>query len=184
MGGGGTQKSLLSIGLSFKQNLFVHLNHKLNKQQVQETLKRYAYLSVNTYRSEYSNIHIYDGKTANYCQKSKATKQSKSQECIPVVQVLSSSRQKLKDFKFHILLPGMWRSWRSAVKGLRLRSQYLPLLCDSVRSDLLLWQQADFEDTHDRTVSGVGQESCSKRYFRPTPNIRWSLKSLVGLVWI
>ena len=29
-----------------KQNLFVHRNHKLNKQQGQETQKRYAYLSV------------------------------------------------------------------------------------------------------------------------------------------
>ena len=30
----------------FKQSLFVHRNNKLNKQQVQETQKQYAYSSV------------------------------------------------------------------------------------------------------------------------------------------
>ena len=30
----------------FNQNLFVHRNNKLNKQQVQETQKQYAYSSV------------------------------------------------------------------------------------------------------------------------------------------
>ena len=49
----------------FQLNLFVHRNHKLNKQ-VQETQKQYAYLSV-IYRSKEYYIYISDGKMANYC---------------------------------------------------------------------------------------------------------------------
>ena len=53
----------------FKQNVFVHRSHNLNKQQVQETQKQYAYLKIyscivlinstnNRYRKNKSNMLI------------------------------------------------------------------------------------------------------------------------------
>ena len=51
-------------------------NDPFNKQ-VQETQKQYAYLSVKLLIDHYKN-YIYDGKMVDYCQKSKAIKQTKS----------------------------------------------------------------------------------------------------------
>ena len=50
-----------------KLNLFIHRNHKFNKQ-VQKTQKQYAYLSV-TYRQNDNYTDIYDGKMTNCGQK-------------------------------------------------------------------------------------------------------------------
>ena len=68
----------LSALVGLNKIVFVHRNHKFNKQ-VQETQKQYAYLSVN-YRWNDNYIHIHDGKMSNYRQKSKATNQTKSQK--------------------------------------------------------------------------------------------------------
>ena len=58
--------------LWFKQNLFIHCNHKLNKK-VQETQRQYVYLGRVTYRSNYNYTDIYDGTMAN-CQKVQGNK--------------------------------------------------------------------------------------------------------------
>ena len=60
----------------FKQNVFIHRNHKFNKQ-VQETQKQYAYLSV-TYRQNDNYTHIYDGKLWSKSQRQQTKPKTKT----------------------------------------------------------------------------------------------------------
>ena len=60
----------------FKQNVFIHRNHKFNRQ-VQETQKQYAYLSV-TYRQNDNYTHIYDGKLWSKSQRQQTKPKTKT----------------------------------------------------------------------------------------------------------